>query len=190
MKAPRGPSEAEIAATSKIRLAMKALKVRLEHGDNSELLHWVIPSQLACAQRPLRHHPIWGASGFILGPEATSLIVEWVGQIRNEGIRSIISLMHDRDIACYQSLTIPAGHLLTFYKEQGFQVCSIPYEDPHHKQSSFEEKREKLLQVRNLALAAYNVLPKPILVQCSAAIDRSAPVAAFILMKTELPNVP
>lgn len=170
--------------TQEIQRAMSALGRRLEGGDNSELLHWVIPNKLACAHRPLRHDPLWGGSGGTLEPKATGLVFAWTEQVRDAGIRSIISLMHDGDFRYYLSLNLDAANLVEFYKQQGFQVSHIPWEDPHHKRSSQEQRRENLLKVREKALAEYHKLPKPVMVQCSAGIDRSSPVAAFILAKT------
>jgi hypothetical protein len=39
--------------TLEIKRAMSALGRRLEAGDESQLLVWVIPGNLACAHRPL-----------------------------------------------------------------------------------------------------------------------------------------
>jgi hypothetical protein len=169
--------------TQEIKSAMGRLGARLERGDESELLYWVVPNLLACAHRPLRHHPVWGGSGINLAPAATDLVIEWSQRVLGTGIRSIISLMHDRDIRCYQSLNLGAENLIVFYKQQGFRVAHVPWEDPHHKKSSPEEKRKTLLEVRQQALREYDNLPKPALVQCSAGIDRSSPVAAFIFIK-------
>jgi hypothetical protein len=178
------PFEPEIERkTQEIKSAMGSLGARLERGDESELLYWVIPNLLACAHRPLRHHPVWGGSGKNLAPAATNLVIEWSQRVLDTGIRSIISLMHDRDIRCYQSLNLGTENLIEFYKQQGFQVAHVPWEDPHHKKSSHEEKRVTHLKVRQQALTAYDDLPKPVLVQCSAGIDRSSPVAAFISIK-------
>ncbi len=185
MKMQEGSLEVVIQGkTQEIKSAMRTLGRRLEAGDDSKVVQWVLADNLACAHRPLRHHPIWGGSGSILPPEATNLIFEWADRVRHEGIRSIISLMHDRDVRCYQQLNLRAASLLEFYSTQGFQVSHVPWEDPHHKKSSPYEKMERLIQVRKEALAAYCKLPKPVLVQCSAGIDRSSPVAAFILVKT------
>lgn len=169
--------------THEIKVAMRSLGSRLESSDKTEILYWVMPKLLTCAHRPLRHHPVWGGSGKNLAPAATDLVIEWSQQVLDSGIRSIISLMHDRDICCYLSLNLNPKNLLEFYKKQGFQVSHLPWEDPHHKKSSPAEKRKTLLRVRQEALAAYDDLPKPVLLQCSAGIDRSSPVAAFISIK-------
>src|SRR5260370_22350810 len=163
---------------------MSALGRRLETGNNSQLLHWVIPRMLACAHRPLRHHPLYGGSGNNLGSTAATLVFEWAKDVQEAGIKSIISLMHDRDLHCYSALDLGASNLLEFYEKQGFKVFRVPWVDPvvdlHHKKTTLREKMKTLLRVRQEALIAYEELEKPVLVQCSAGIDRSSPVAAFI----------
>lgn len=169
--------------TREIKLAMGSLGRRLEQGDNSQLLYWVIPDQLACAHRPLRHHPLYGGSGKNLSSMAAGLVHEWAEEIVLYGIKSIISLMHDRDLNCYSLLDLGATSLLEYYEKRGLVVAHIPWEDPHHKKSGPAEKRKMLLKVRKEALSVYQNLPKPVLIQCSAGIDRSSPVAAFIWSK-------
>src|SRR3954452_9598516 len=90
---------------------MKALGDRLESGDDAELLVWVIPNALACAHRPLRHHPNYGGSGQPIPTSATPLVYQWVEQLRAKGVQSIISFMHDRDLRCYRELDL---HGLSF----------------------------------------------------------------------------
>jgi len=166
--------------TEEIRLAVSTLKRRLKGGDDSNPLSWIVLGKLACAPRPFRYHPLYGGSGNLLPTSATALIFDWVREIQGVGIKSVISLMHDRDWRCYASLDLHAASLHDFYERQGFEVAAVPYEDPHHKKSTLAEKTKTRLRVRQDALAAYDMLTKPVLVQCSAAWDRSPPVAAFI----------
>lgn len=174
--------EAEIVAK------MKALKSRLESGDDSELLVWVLPGRLASAQRPLRHHPLYAGSGVIIPRQATSLVFDWVAAIRAGGIRSLISFMHDRDRHSYSELNLEAEDIFDFYEKQGFDVMRIPWKDPHHSRTDARTKRKNLEQCQVKALKAFDVLPKPVLLQCSSGIDRSAPVAAYIWHRRELSN--
>jgi protein-tyrosine phosphatase len=116
--------------------------------------------------------------------EAT-LVFQWAKDIREAGMKSIISLRHDRDLRCYTSLDLGAPNLFGFYEQQGFKVSPVPWEDPHHKKTTLGEKRKTLLRVRQDALIAYRELEKPVLVQCSAGIDRSSPVAAFIFAMSQ-----
>ncbi len=172
--------------TEEIKRAVSTLKRRLRVGDNSKPLSWVVPGKLACAPRPLRYHPCYGGSGSLLPASATDLLFDWASEIQDEDIKSVISLMHDRDVRCYESLDLRAADIYNFYEQQGFEVAAIPYEDPHHKKSTPAEKRKTLLRIREEALAAYDRLSKPVLVQCSAAWDRSPPVAAFICVMRSL----
>ena len=137
---PREPVIKE--KTHEIKVAMRSLGSRLENGDKMEILYWVMPKLLTCAHRPLRHHPVWEGGGNNLEPAATDLVIEWSQQVLDSGIRSIISLMHDRDIRCYLSLNPNAKNLLEFYKQQSFQVSHVPWEDPHHK-SRVPRKKER-----------------------------------------------
>lgn len=159
---------------------MKALKKKLEAGDDSEVLTWVLPKRLACAQRPLRHHPRYSGSGVVLPQTLTPLVFEWVAKIRAAGIVSVISFMHDRDRASYAELDLGASDVLSFYEAQGLVVVRLPWEDPHHSKADAKAKQRELEGCRTRALAAFDELAKPVLLQCSAGIDRSAPVAAYI----------
>ena len=166
--------------TEEIKLALGELGRRLETGDDTRILYWVIPAHLACAHRPLRHHPRYGGSGRNLSPDAAPLVTEWARRVRAEGIRSIICLMHAKDLSYYAELDLGAENLLEFYAKQGFRVVSLPWEDPHHSRTATHDRQRKLCRIRTDALASYDGLPKPVLIQCSAAIDRSSPVAAYI----------
>lgn len=163
-----------------IEAAMKRLGDKLEAGDDLEILHWIIPQALACAHRPLRHHPHYGGSRQLIPSEAETLILDWTEQIRLEGISSIISFMHDRDLQCYSELDLGGLNFIEFLKHEGFRVCYLPWEDPHHVRADSQATREKEEQMQQTTLEIYDRMPKPVLLQCSAGIDRSAPVAAHI----------
>jgi hypothetical protein len=165
---------------AEIVVAVKARKARLESGDDSQLLVWIIPGKLATAQRPLRHHPQYAGSGAIIPKEATPLLFKWAATVREGGIASIISFMHDRDRRCYSELDLEASDINEFFEKQGFTVARIPWEDPHHSKADPATKRKSLERCRSEALKAFDLLPKPVLLQCSSGIDRSAPVAAYI----------
>src|SRR4051794_40602044 len=111
---------------------MRQLGRAIQSGDDSELLHRVIPGVLAVAHRPLRYHPVYGGSRARLSLDAAPLVAEWADLIKIEGIRSIISLMHDGDTDCYRTLPLGDGDLLAYLENQGFVVARHPYEDPAH----------------------------------------------------------
>ncbi|MCU1335921.1 MAG: hypothetical protein JWO19_1502 [Bryobacterales bacterium] len=165
---------------AEIKNAMRELGQRIQSGDDRELLHWIIPDQLACAHRPLRYHPRHGGSRMPLAPDATPLIEDWVELIKVEGIKSILSLMHDGDLNCYRSLPLGNGDLLAYFEAQDIIVAREEYEDPAHKKTPAPQARKALERIREAALKKYDTLPKPVLIQCSAGEDRSAPVAAYI----------
>ncbi len=174
--------EERVASTCEsIREGMRKLARRLENGDESELIYWVKQNELGCTVRPLRRHPSYAQGRLTLPVEARPLIDEWIMLVKVENIRGILSLMHDADLACYRLLGFRNGSLLDYLSDAGFQVAACPYEDPHYKKSSPQEKRATLLKVREQALLVFRTLAKPALIMCSSGIDRSAPVAAFIV---------
>lgn len=177
------------AKRAEIVVRMKALKPKLESGDDSDLLVWVLPGRLASAQRPLRHHPLYAGSGAVIPAQATSLVFHWAAAVRAAGIASIVSFMHERDRHCYSELDLKASDINEFFEKQGFVVARIPWEDPHHSRADARTKLKNLERCRRDALAAFDALPKPVLLQCSSGIDRSAPVAAYIWEQRREPAV-
>jgi len=164
-----------------IRVALRALGSRMERGDVSELVVWVIPGALGCAHRPLRHHPEYGGSRRDLPSEATRAVVRWVDRIIGAGFRSVICLMHPKEVAHYSALDLGATDLIAYYRMRGLQVCHKPWDDPAHR--SLRQRasyKSELRRVRTESLECFDQLPKPVLLHCSAGIDRSSPVAAFI----------
>jgi len=159
---------------------MHALGERLVSGDDSELLLWVIPGMLACVHRPLRHHPHYGGSRAPIPSAAKRLVLDWIDWLRLEDIASVISFMHEGDLGCYREIDFEGGTLLEELERHGFQVCRLPWEDPAHSKTDPTLKETKLLQMCRKALQAFNRLPKPVALVCSAGRDRSAPAAAHI----------
>jgi hypothetical protein len=161
------------------RIGKLGRELENDYKHDDKLLVPVIPEKLACAHRPLRYHPLYGGSGKNISPDAAADVVDWAETISLLGIRSIICLMHQKDIDYYKDLDLNAPNLIEFYGKY-FEVRHIPWEDPHHSKTSKELIEKKLKQVRQDALRAYDELPKPVLIHCSAGQDRSAPVAAYI----------
>jgi hypothetical protein len=121
--------------TASLKAALAKLGQRLDDGDESEFVVWVIPGVLACAHRPLRHHKVFGKEkkGRNLPPEATPYVLEWVRRIRQCGIRSIICLMHSKELQHYARLDLAAPNLLGLYQRAGFKVRHIEWDDPAHR---------------------------------------------------------
>ena len=57
-----------------IRAQLRALGESLQAGDDSNLVVWVLEGALACAQRPLRRHPVFGGRK-PLPPEARNAVI-------------------------------------------------------------------------------------------------------------------
>lgn len=169
---------------NEIRAALRSLGRRLGAGDDSAFVAWVIPGRLACAHRPLRHHPKFGGSRRDLPPEATGAVVRWMDRVVAEGFRSIICLMHPKEIAHYAALELQAPDPLAFYASNDLQACHKPWEDPAYRlpgeRATFADE---LQRVQVEVLERFDRLPKPVLLHCSVGIDRSSPVAAFIWSK-------
>lgn len=178
---PKRMNDALASKANEIRAALGSLGTRLDQGDESELVVWVMPGVLACAHRPLRHHHEFGGSRRDLPPEATEAVVRWVDKIVGAGFRSIICLMHPQEIAHYSGLSLNATDLIGYYRVRGLRVCHKPWDDPAHRppggRASF---MEELQRIQAESLECFDRLPKPVLLHCSAGIDRSSPVAAFI----------
>lgn len=166
---------------NQIRQELQRLATRLHNGDDSELVVWVIPALLAVAHRPLRHHPEFGGSGLSLPRRATPEVEFWVSRILAHGFRGLICLMHPKEVAHYAALDLPAPDLIALYSAKGLKVCHLPWDDPLHRPAGEKPLfSQELLQIQVQALKCFNHLPKPVVLHCSAGIDRSSPVAAYI----------
>ncbi len=157
-----------------IRNDLARIRTQLQDANDSQLVTWPIPGVLACAQQPLRDHPEFGGYN-PLPPHAKRLVEEWVARVKEAGIRSIICLLEPRQLDRYYvrgGLALHPEGLLGYYRACGLQVEYFPLTD---YQRPPESEMEKILR-------AFTVLPKPVLVHCSAGIDRTTPVAAYIVL--------
>ena len=165
---------------ARIRESLNRLGTQIESGDESQLVVWVIELNLACCHRPLRHNRLYGGSARFLDPAAKPLIEAWMAEILRLGFRSVLCLMSQEEVEFYRRIAFGGMDLLEYYEHSGLRVSNIPWKDPHHVRSDRTALQKKTEEVSKMALVEYHKLPKPVLLHCSAGIDRSAPVAGYI----------
>jgi len=117
-------------------------------------IRFAIPGRLARSSRP-GYRPDGR-------PVPNSVVDAWLADAEALGIRSIICLLHDEHLKLYADL---GSDLVAYYRQHGFQVEAIPVRD--HQIPPLDV--DALARIAR----AYAALPKPVLVHCSAGIDRT-----------------
>jgi protein tyrosine phosphatase (PTP) superfamily phosphohydrolase (DUF442 family) len=117
-------------------------------------IHFSIPGCLARSSRP----------GYTPDgrPVPKSVVDVWTADARAHGIASIICLLAEEHLRLYADL---GSDLPSYYRRQGFAVAHVPAAD----------NAMPPLDASALAriVEAYAALPKPVLVHCSAGVDRT-----------------
>lgn len=104
-------------------------------------------------------------------PVPKSDVLEWLNQVREASVASILCLLDDRQLSMYADCAGGTG-LLEAYRQAGLVVGHVPVRD--HKSPPLN--REEMDQ----ALECFRSLPKPVLIHCSAGIDRTGAVVERI----------
>jgi hypothetical protein len=142
---------------------------------------WVIEGALAIVQRPLRDHPEFGGRG-AMRSAAKPELERWAENLRQRGVRAILCLSHQQELAHYDPLQLHSDGLLGFLCGAGFAIAHVPALDPAHGKTPEERqaRRGALEELKQRAKVEFDRLPKPVAIFCSAGIDRSTPIAIYI----------
>ncbi|MGE0599877.1 MAG: tyrosine-protein phosphatase [Dehalococcoidia bacterium] len=131
--------------------------------------NWVLEGMIATSPRP----------GFTPGPELMvhdQVVDDWIAEARKFGIRSVMCLIGNDQLWLYRKAA-PEG-LLERYRREGFSVCHIPTQDQQTHPFTPEEYEH--------AWESFQRLPKPVLVHCSAGMDRTGRIVRHILEQMQL----
>jgi len=121
----------------------------------------ILPARLYRSSRP-------GYSGGGKAPVSMGEVQRWMESAQSLGVVSIICLLADEHLCLY-----PDGDLLGLYRTAGFEVRHIPVTD-HTRPPLTPEQLDAVLQ-------AWRELPQPVLIHCSAGIDRTGAAVKHVL---------
>jgi len=132
-------------------------------------IEWVIPTRLARSPRP-------GFGGMNSTEVEPGEVEAWLAEARSSGIRSVLCLLDEGQLAYYRRLP---GGLLETYRRAGLAVASVPVADRQAPPISEDDLR--------LVWRAFGELPPPLLIHCSAGIDRTGAAVDHILGRLAAP---
>jgi predicted protein tyrosine phosphatase len=181
---------AETTRNARVKTIADRLRTEMTaalHADDPlPRLAWAVPDVLAITQRPLRAHPTYGGSRRDYPREARPDVDAWIADLVRQGIRSVIVLTSSKELCHYDDATLGDGGLLNLYRRAGLKVVHFPADDPAHNLTARAAFDAAVDHLSIEVASALRSLPGPAAMHCSAAIDRSPPVAARIAFLSEV----
>jgi len=129
------------------------------------MIEWVIAGRLARSARP-------GYPGQGRRAVAPAEVEAWLAEAKALGIRSILCLLDQDQLEPYRDLP---GGLLQAYRRAGMMVGHVPLRDLQTPPIP----DGKLPEIWEL----FAKLPAPLLVHCSAGLDRTGAAVGYILRR-------
>ena len=126
---------------------------------------WVVPGVVARSQRP----------GYPVDRPTPRSVADWAERVRKMGVRGILCILDERQLAHYDQLGLDGGGLLGYYRSKGFTVSHVAADD--HKLPPLSKAE------LDLVWRAFLQLKRPVLVHCSAGRDRTGAALKHILAR-------
>ena len=130
-------------------------------------IQWVVEGLLARSHRP----------GYPADRPSLQVIQEWADEVIRMGIRSVLCVLDNPQIAHYAHLNLDGGGLFDYYRGLGLAVEHVPSDD--HKTPPLSGKQ------LDAVWEAFERLEKPVLVHCSAGRDRTGAAVDHILWQLQ-----